>query len=62
MGPNKHAAAAAPTAGPGAGTRLAVAVALLAVLIAVPEPGTIPAPLVRTNLHNQNTTDLDTPL
>jgi hypothetical protein len=42
--------------------KLAIAVAVLAVLVAVPEPGTIPGPLVRTNLHTPNTTDLDTPL
>ena len=43
-------------------TRLTVLIALLAVLVALPEPGTIPGPLVRTNLHTPNTTDLDTPL
>lgn len=42
--------------------KLAIAVGVLAVLVAVPEPGTIPGPLVRTNLHTPNTTDLDTPL
>ncbi|GBF89933.1 hypothetical protein Rsub_02637 [Raphidocelis subcapitata] len=42
--------------------RLPVLIGLLAVLLALPEPGTIPGPLVRTNLHTPNTTDLDTPL
>lgn len=43
-------------------TRLSIAVAALAVLIALPEPGTLPGPFIRTNLHTPNTTDLDTPL
>jgi hypothetical protein len=61
MGPTKHAAAPA-ASGTSFGTRLGIAVALLAVLLVSPEPGTIPGPLERMTLHNENTTDLDTPL
>ncbi|KAI8463648.1 MAG: alpha/beta-hydrolase [Monoraphidium minutum] len=42
--------------------RLSIIIAALAIIIALPEPGTIPGPLVRTNLQTPNTTDLDEPL